>query len=116
MATNQWHSTQEIGTPRQLMLPIETCEKLFKRFSKIPKALSQMKNTHKVLEVDYQYICNDFTGAMNQIFNFLELDAKVESKPLLKKIALNMLRDELVNYDELKSHFEKTVYEKYFCY
>jgi hypothetical protein len=53
---------------------------------------------------------------MNQIFNFLELDAKVESKPLLKKIALNTPRDELVNYDELKSHFANTVYEKYFCY
>jgi hypothetical protein len=116
VATNQWHSTQEIDTSRQLMLPIETCEKLFKRFTKTPEALSQMKNTHKVLEVDYQCVCNDFTGTMNQIFNFLELDAKVESKPLLKKIALNTPRDELVNYDELKSHFEKTVYEKYFCY
>jgi hypothetical protein len=114
-ATNQWHSTQEIDSPQQLMVPIENCTKLFQRFSKASEVLAKMKKTHRVLEVDYQTICADFTGSMDRIFNFLELDAKVESTPLLKKIARDLPCDELVNYDELKNHFTNTRYGKYFC-
>lgn len=110
-----WHISGDEKSLQYFKIPIKRCEELFNQFSIAQKIIKLFENKHDVLKINYQMINNDFGGTMSTIYDFLELDT-IDAKPLLKKIAQNTPKDELINYDELKKYFSNSQYAKYFCY
>jgi hypothetical protein len=113
--SNVWHISGDEKPGEKVELSVQRCEELINHFSQMQKILGLIQNQHQVLEIDYQLINDDFGGAMNTVYDFLELDS-MEAKPSLKKIARHTPREEITNYDQLKEYFSNTQYAEYFSY
>ncbi len=114
--TRRWHIFEEsIKSPR-FILPAHECESLFQRFTQTPEAFGKIEKTHQVLDIEYTDIGTNFTGIMAGVFSFLEVNHEIKTKPLLNKIARLSPNDEIVNYQELRDHFQNTPYSQFFIY
>lgn len=65
--------------------------------------------------LEYSQISTDFQGCMDRVYSFLGV-GRISARPMLSKIAQISPDEEILNYQELKNHFQGTAYSKYFIY
>ncbi len=114
--TRRWHSPENIEKSPRFVLPPHECKSLFQRFEKTPSAFEDIEQTHRILDVEYTDISENFTTTMVRVFSFLGVDHAIEAKPHLRKIARLRPNEEIVNYPELQDHFQGTPYGRYFIF
>jgi len=91
-------------------------EKEIKLLEMVHPAMHKILKSHQVFQVEYGQICSDFQGCMRGVFEFLGVSSDIKMKPKLTKIATLSPNEEILNYQELKTHFMETKYGKYFIY
>lgn len=112
--TRHWHNTGQQVKQHRFVVPPQQAEILLKRFVTMPPQLIEMESSHPMLELDYQRICDDFSGCMADVFEFIGVAPMESVAPRLKKIAQLKPHEELANFAELAAHFRDTEYGHYF--
>jgi LPS sulfotransferase NodH len=113
--TKHWHSAGGSPPPVQFAISPEDFVKLVERFNTKHPAYSGV-NSDRILRIDYDDICADFSGCMARIYDFIGVPVLQQVKPRLQKIATRDPRQELANYNELLQAFRGTPYEAMFDY
>jgi LPS sulfotransferase NodH len=111
----QYHANKPVNCRPFEFSPV-VCESIFNELEQKSHLIKDILDNHKVLNLDYSLICENFQGSMYRIFSFLGVDKDIASFPKLIKIANLTPDEEIINYDELKEYFKDTRYSKYFIY
>lgn len=109
-----WHLTNPA-----ISKPLEISASEFKRyvsvFTDIHVELGNILSRKNTLMLEYSQISTDFQGCMDRVYSFLGV-GRISARPMLSKIAQISPDEEILNYQELKNHFQGTAYSKYFIY
>lgn len=114
MISDQWLSTQEHKSARQIMLPYDFCIKYFKYIQFYEGVYDRLFFKSQVLDVYYEDLINTHRKVMERAQLFLGLPP-VQLKSTFSKQSVLPVAEAIINYEELKSQFSGSSWEKYFC-
>lgn len=111
--TKIWHATNSVTTQPFGIAPAR-CQEYFGELKRWRAVIQPLLVNHPVLGLEYQQFTEDFSRTLTRICCFLEVNSEATMVPRLTKIAQQEPRAELVNYQELQTHFRNTPYADFF--
>jgi LPS sulfotransferase NodH len=115
--TGEWFRPvhkQQVEPPSGFTVDAQACARFFEGVSHHRAWTGRVFAQHPRLELEYEAdLCDDFDGTMAKVWTFLALPAH-RCERLLSKQRRGPLRDQILNYDELKRYFAATPHARYF--
>ena len=108
--TNSWtnkKSTKKNTTDKQIELDIDDCLNEFESTRKSEEKVKNDFSRDHFLELTYEDLAKNNQKAMNQVFNFLDINS-IEVKSSFKKQNSETIKDLVINYAALNERIRKT--------
>lgn len=99
--------------PPGLLLTKEECEQYFRQTRRSERRFDSLFAAHERFDLLYEEMVDDFEAALTRVQEFLGVSSRTLTS-VQERVNTAPNRDLVRNYDELRSAFQGTQYEKFF--
>jgi LPS sulfotransferase NodH len=114
--TDVWvdtNSDSQNRKPFSVSLDFKECQETFSQTRAWENEYDAFFGHHKVFEIYYEDLSQDYSKVMQRVFDFLNVD-QYPVKPQTRKQSKRSLSETIENYAELKNQFQGSEWETFF--